>query len=74
MRVSTTLAVAATLLLPYTEAIHLVERTDGSAPRVVSFPVQRKEVSNPLLRDRLRRRSETVQATLDNEVGVSSSV
>lgn len=66
MRASITFAVAASLLSTYTEAIHLVERSEG-APRVVGFPVQRKDVSNPVLRDRLRRRTETVQATLDNE-------
>lgn len=45
----------------------MVERSEG-APRVVGFPVQRKDVLNPVTRDRLRRRTETVQATLDNEV------
>jgi hypothetical protein len=67
MRISSTFAVAASLLSTYTEAIHLVERSEG-AQRVVGFPVQRRDVSNPILRDRLRRRAETVQATLDNEV------
>ena len=67
MKGLTTFAIAAGLLSTYTDAIELHRRTDGP-PQVVGFPVQRKHVSNPLLRDRLRRRAETVQATLDNEV------
>ncbi len=67
MRVTSAFALTATVLSTYTEAIHLLERRDG-APRVVGFEMQRKEVPNPVLRDRIRRRSETVQATLDNEV------
>jgi hypothetical protein len=62
-------AFTASLLSAYTDAIQLHRRTDGP-PRVVGFPVQRKSVPNPLLRDRVRRRSETVQATLDNEVSL----
>jgi RNase P protein component len=72
MKGASTFAIAASLFSTYTEAINLVERANG-APRVVGFPVQRKEVSNPLLRDRLRRRSTTtIQATLDNEVSYMS--
>lgn len=67
MRVTSAFALTATLLSAYTDAIELVERR-GAAPRVVGFPVQRKEVPNPIQRDRLRRRTGTVQATLDNEV------
>ena len=63
--------IVASLLSLQTDAIELHRRTDGP-PRVVGFPVHRKHVSNPLYRDRLRRRVEkragTVQATLDNEV------
>lgn len=66
MRVTSAFALTATLLSAYTDAIELVERR-GAAPRVVGFPVQRKEVPNPIQRDRLRRRTGTVQATLDNE-------
>jgi hypothetical protein len=67
MKGSTTFAVAAGLLSTCTEGLTLNRRTDGP-PRVVGFPVTRKSVPNPIQRDRLRKRSGTVQATLDNEV------
>ena len=67
MKGLTTFAIAASILSTCTEGIQLHKRTDG-APRVVGFPVQRKSVPNPVERDRLRKRSGTVQATLDNEV------
>ncbi|KAE9374550.1 aspartic proteinase precursor [Stipitochalara longipes BDJ] len=54
-------------LLSTSDALYLQRRTDGAAPRVVGFPVQRKTVPNPILRDRLRRRASTVQASLQNE-------
>ena len=62
-------ALSASLLSILTEGLSLHQRKDA-APRVVGFPVQRKPVANPLLRDRLRRRAETVQANLDNEVRI----
>jgi hypothetical protein len=67
MKGLTTFAIATALLSTCSEAIQLHKRTDGP-PRVVGFPVQRNTIPNPLLRDRLRRRSGTVQATLANEV------
>lgn len=67
MRGVSTFAVAATLLSTCTEGIQLSKRTDGP-PRVVGFPVSRRTISDPVARDRIRRRAETVQATLDNEV------
>jgi RNase P protein component len=67
MKGLTTFAVAAGLLCACTEGLTLNRRTDGP-PRVVGFPVARKSVPNPVKRDRLRKRSGTVQATLDNEV------
>ncbi|OIW33439.1 acid protease [Coniochaeta ligniaria NRRL 30616] len=63
MRTSVTLAVLA--WLSASEALVLHERQDG-APRVVSMDIERTKLSNPLQRDRLRRRG-SVQATLDNE-------
>ncbi|TKA65033.1 hypothetical protein B0A49_08805 [Cryomyces minteri] len=60
---TSTIAVAATLL-SLTQAISLVKR-DGP-PAVVHADTQRRQVANPLLRDRLRRRAGTVQQTLDN--------
>lgn len=59
-------AITAGIFSTSIEAITLHRRTDG-LPRVVGFPIERKLVSDPLSRDRLRRRTETLQATLDNE-------
>lgn len=67
MKSLSTFAIAAGLWSTYTEGIQLQRRTNGS-PRVVGFPIERKSVPDPALRDRIRRRSGTVQATLDNEV------
>jgi hypothetical protein len=67
MRGLSQFVITTTLLSTCSEAIHLQRRADGP-PRVVGFPVQRKTVPDPLLRDRIRRRAETVQASLDNEV------
>lgn len=67
MKALSTFALAAGLLSTYTDALALQRRTDGP-PKVLSFPLQRKSVPNPLLRDRLRRRAGTVQASLQNEV------
>lgn len=66
MRCSTTFALAASMLSACTEGLELHKRTDG-APRVVGFPVGRRSIENPVSRDRLRRRSGTLQASLDNE-------
>ncbi|KAK0099895.1 hypothetical protein ONS95_013279 [Cadophora gregata] len=66
MKGLTTLAISATLLSTCTEALQLQRRTDGPA-RVVGFQIERNTIRNPVKRDRLRRRAETVQATLDNE-------
>ena len=69
MKGLTTFAVSAGLLWTCSEGLTLNRRTDGP-PKVVGFPVIRKSVPNPLQRDQLRRRSGTVQATLDNEVSL----
>lgn len=61
------LILAAGLLSTQANAIILQKRTDGPA-RVIEFPIERKAVLDPVSRDRIRRRSTTVQATLDNEV------
>lgn len=60
---------AASLLSTQVHAITLQKRTDGPA-RVIEFPIARNYISDPISRDRLRRRAETVQATLDNTVRV----
>ena len=69
----TTFAVAAGILSTCSEGLTLHRRTDGP-PKVVGFPVVRRSVANPLKRDQLRRRSGTVQATLDNEVSLKFQV
>lgn len=69
MRGLSTFAIAAATLSSCTEGLALQKRA-APASRVVSFPMQRKTVANPLARDRLRRRSDTVQASLDNEVSL----
>ena len=72
MKCLVSLALAAGLLAAPTGAIHLHKRTDGPA-RVVGFPIQRKSIPDPVARDRLRRRSETVVVPLDNEVSWNTS-
>ncbi|RAL67478.1 hypothetical protein DID88_008233 [Monilinia fructigena] len=69
MRTTTFIAAAVGLLSTCTDAIQLQRRTDGPA-KVVGLDVVRRHVENPLARDKLRklkRRSKTVTATLDNE-------
>ncbi|KAF7904537.1 hypothetical protein EAF00_001871 [Botryotinia globosa] len=69
MRTTTFITAAVGILSTRTDAIQLQKRTDGPA-RVVGLDVVRKQVENPLARDKLRklrRRSKTVTATLDNE-------
>jgi len=67
MKSLSTFAVVVCLWSTYTEGIQLQRRTNGP-PRVVGFPIERKFIPDPALRDRLRRRADTVQATLDNQV------
>lgn len=69
MKSLVSLALAAGLLAVPTSAINLHKRTDGPA-RVVGLPIERRSVSDPVARDQLRRRSNTVQVSLDNEVGL----
>ncbi|KAI2630669.1 acid protease [Hypoxylon sp. NC1633] len=65
MKSSTTvLALAASTLAAAVDARNL--QSSISQPRVVSLSTQRKTISNPVKRDRLRRR-DTVRAELDNE-------
>ncbi|KAK3115075.1 hypothetical protein LTR53_005941 [Teratosphaeriaceae sp. CCFEE 6253] len=69
MRTFTTLAAAASILSTG-HAINLLERRDGTAPRVVQHDIQRRHVENPVARDRARmrkRQSNTVEVDLDNE-------
>ncbi len=57
----------ATLAAPALGKLNLVQR---DVPAVVDMSIKRKEVPNPVARDRVRRmkRSSTVSQTLDNEV------
>jgi hypothetical protein len=66
MKVLGAFAVVAGLLLSCTEGLALQKRSDGPL-RVVGLPIQRREVLDPVARDRLRRRG-TVNEPLDNEV------
>ena len=64
----TPLAFATSILS--TDAINLIQRRDGVAPRVVQHEIQRRHVENPLEHDRnrlRRRQSDTVNVNLDNE-------
>ncbi|KAI6376525.1 hypothetical protein MCOR25_002737 [Pyricularia grisea] len=68
MRLIASLALLASLASSVTNGSS-IPRRDSSAPaalRVVSMPMERQHISNPLERDRLRRRS-SITATLDNE-------
>jgi hypothetical protein len=68
MRPTALLAFAALSLLETTQAIQLIERRDSDA-RVFGIDIQRRQVEDPALRDRLRRRqSKTVTQVLDNQV------
>ncbi|KAI1104238.1 acid protease [Jackrogersella minutella] len=66
MRSTTTvLALVASILAAAADARNIPSSTDQ--PKVISLSTQRKTISNPVKRDRLRRRDGTVKATLDNE-------
>lgn len=66
MRTATTLAAALSCLSICTEAINL-QRRENEAPRVIGFEVERRMVKDRVKRDRIRRRTSTLQASLDNE-------
>ncbi|KAL1896181.1 hypothetical protein Sste5346_004924 [Sporothrix stenoceras] len=66
MKSATTLAFLASALIAVTDGLVLNKRTDGP-PRVISMSTERRRVSNPAQRDRLRRRTAAVAASLDNE-------
>ncbi|KAK4580385.1 hypothetical protein LTR86_000588 [Recurvomyces mirabilis] len=70
MRTTTAFALATAAAISGAKAINLLERRDGTAPRVVQHEIQRREVKNILQRDqaRLRKRaSGTISVNLDNE-------
>ncbi|KAF2155876.1 aspartic-type endopeptidase [Myriangium duriaei CBS 260.36] len=50
-------------------AFTIVPRSDSSTPKVVQHDIERRKVSNPLVRDKLRRRasSKTISESLTNE-------
>ncbi|KAG9232775.1 aspartic proteinase precursor [Amylocarpus encephaloides] len=62
-----TFAITASLLSACVEGLSFWKREDGPA-RVVGFPVERISVANPVKRDQLRKRANTAQAILDNEL------
>ncbi|KAH0045781.1 acid protease, partial [Aureobasidium melanogenum] len=65
MKHISTLALAASTIVR-AEAITLQKRSSG-APKVIEHEIERKHVENPLKRDRLRRRQNTISQELDNE-------
>jgi hypothetical protein len=66
MMKSTALLALAASLLSSADGLALQKREDGP-PRVLSLPIHRGTVTNPVVRDRLRRRG-TLAGTLDNLV------
>jgi hypothetical protein len=65
MKHISTLALAASTIIG-AEAINLQKRSNGPL-KVVEHEIERKHVENPLMRDRLRRRQNTISEDLDNE-------
>lgn len=66
MKAVTLLCLAVSLATSSAGALELSKR---DVPAVVGLDIQRKYVSNPVTRDRIRRkRDKTVSETLDNEV------
>jgi hypothetical protein len=65
MKHISTLALAASSIIG-AEAINLQKRSNGPL-KVVEHEIERKHVENPLMRDRLRRRQNTISEDLDNE-------
>ncbi|KAK3313551.1 aspartic peptidase domain-containing protein [Apodospora peruviana] len=66
MRASFALAAAASFLSATTEGLVLQQKHHGPGPKVVAMDIERRQTTNPLHRDRLRKRA-TVEAALDNE-------
>ncbi|KAI0118828.1 aspartic-type endopeptidase [Nemania sp. FL0031] len=59
--------VAGLAYLPAAHARNIPSSIGQMQPKVVSLSTHRRPVSNPVQRDRLRRRASTVEASLDNE-------
>jgi hypothetical protein len=72
MRGLQALAIVAGLFATCTEGLTLQRRTNGPA-KVVGLPIQRRELADPVARDRLRRRAKTISENLDNEVNHDDS-
>ncbi|GAP86441.1 putative aspartic-type endopeptidase [Rosellinia necatrix] len=53
--------------LAYVPAAHARNIPNGIGPKVVNLSTERRAVLDPVRRDRLRRRANTVEAALDNE-------
>ena len=63
MKASILAALAATIFTSSSDALQLAKRDN---PRVVGFPIQRRETSKIVVSSALRKRSQTVAQTLDN--------
>jgi len=74
MRGLSVFAATAGLLIAGSDAIRLLQR--DAAPAVLGLAIERKDVSDSVARDRLRRRqnTKTVTEPLDNEVGSFEAV
>ena len=59
------MATAAVLFGTSVESLTYTKRTDGSAPKALHMPIQRRETSRPVVSNALRKRN-TVSETLDN--------
>ncbi|KAK3692063.1 aspartic peptidase domain-containing protein [Podospora appendiculata] len=64
MKTTTLLALAASFLSS-THALAVQKRQDG--PRVVGLQTERRSITNPLTRERIRRKRDTLVVGLDNE-------
>ena len=66
MKTSAATALFIGLSATASSALQLIPRRDGP-PAVVGININRKHVANPVKRDQLRKRTQTVSETLDNE-------
>ncbi|OJD11331.1 hypothetical protein AJ78_07877 [Emergomyces pasteurianus Ep9510] len=71
MRGAATLCTLGTVLLSLFHAINAIRIGDTGSPKVVRFDLQRREISNPIESDRLRKRSKKVVKTkLINDLSI----
>ncbi|KAI9746364.1 MAG: hypothetical protein M1818_000076 [Claussenomyces sp. TS43310] len=66
MKITRILTIGVTLVPAFTDALALHKR-EGGAPRVLGLNIERRQIEDPVRRDRLRKRASTVEALLQNE-------